>query len=186
MSYATPQPAPVVDYRSLPGRLRGSWFNVRIVVFTIVFGVLIGAPLYIYLDQALSHGVKQRADGVVEVNLKSMSVFPFDQNYGKIEDVPEIYRALDGKKVVLIGEMWAPDAASAQIDKFDLVYSIAKCCFSGPPQIQHFVKSTAVAGQLPFYSGPVRVTGTLKVNVTTEAGKVSGVYHLAVENVEPV
>jgi len=178
--------SPVIDYRTLPGRSRGSWLNVRIIVFTVVFGLLIGAPLYIYLDQTLSHGVKQRADGVLEVNLKSMSTFPFDQNYGKMEDVPETYRALDGKKVVVIGEMWAPDAASPRIDKFDLVYSIAKCCFSGPPQIQHFVKSTTTAGPLPFYSGPVRVTGTLKVNVTTEAGKVNGVYHLAVESVEPV
>jgi hypothetical protein len=73
-----------------------------------------------------------------------------------------------------------------RISNFDLCYSIAKCCFNGPPQVQHFVKSTVVNGKkVPYYDGLVRVTGTLHVNVKTdELGKVASVYQLDVERVD--
>lgn len=163
--------------------------NVRILTFAGLVLLLIGYPVYIYLESVLSGGIRHRSDGTVEVDLKSMSSFVFDQVNGKVEDIPEKWRELNGKRVVLEGEMWAPNSAAPEIENFELVYSIQQCCFSGPPQIQHFVQSTVSnGGTVPFYSGLVRVVGTLKVDVRfdKEAGKVSGVYHLAVESVEPV
>jgi hypothetical protein len=176
----------VVDYHPQPKPAGGSVINFRIVVFVGVIAMIFGTLGYWWWSVAGTHGITQRGDAY-QVDLKSMSTFPFDQNHGTIDDVPERYRELDGKKVILIGEMCAPDAASPRINNFDLVYSIAKCCFSGPPQIQHFVKSTTTADPVPFYQGLVRVTGTLKVEVTKAPdGKVTGVYHVAVDSVEPV
>lgn len=159
---------------------------MRMVVFAGVVIVLLGYPMWIFLDEALTGGIKDRGD-YKEVNLKAMSTFPFDNYSGKLEDIPEKWRALNGQRVEVVGEMWQPYSAGNQIKGFELVYSIAQCCFQGPPQIQHFVQSRVVNGQsVGYYSGPVRVKGTLRVDVTRdETGKVNGVYHLDVESVRP-
>ncbi|HEX8323406.1 MAG TPA: hypothetical protein VF595_05780 [Tepidisphaeraceae bacterium] len=187
---APASPQAVVDYkpRPAPAPPRLSWLTPRVVLFVLVFGSIVGLPVYLAFDHALNHGMRTRADGVIEVDLKAMSVFPMDQQAGRTEDVPERFRALDGKKVALIGEMYAPNASGQTVGQFDLVYSIAKCCFSGPPQVQHFVKSTPrEAGTgMPFYGGMVRVTGTLSVGVQRDAEKVSSVYRLTVDAVEPI
>ena len=162
--------------------------SIRMIVFFTVLAVLIGYPTWIYVDSAIHGGRKQLAGGYTEVDLKAMSVFPFDQVSGTIDDVPAKWRELEGKKIVAYGEMWEPRSAGHYVDSFDLVYSIAKCCFSGPPQIQHFVQSRVVSGKVVgYHSGPVEVTGTLHVKVTrNELGKITGVYHLDVETVRPV
>jgi hypothetical protein len=149
--------------------------------------VLIGVPTYWYLDAAITGGVKDVGGGYKEVDLKAMSNFIFDQTSGTINDVPEKWRKLDGQKVILYGEMWQPYQAGDSVGGFELVYSIAKCCFSGPPQVQHFVKATVVDGKkVGYYDGLVKVTGTLHVDVKKANGKVERVYELDVENVEPV
>lgn len=177
----------VVEYHPQPKPAGASAVNLRIVVFVLVIAGIFASLGYLWWSVAGTHGITQRGDAF-QVDLKSMSTFPFDQNHGTVDDIPERYRELDGKKVILIGEMWSNDAAGPRVNQFDLVYSIAKCCFSGPPQIQHFVKSTVTDGQpVPFYNGLVRVTGTLKVQVTKDPdGKITGVYHVAVDSVEPV
>ncbi|MCS7032369.1 MAG: hypothetical protein NZ561_00055 [Phycisphaerae bacterium] len=162
--------------------------NLRIVVFAGLVCLLIGYPLYVYLDNLVSGGIKDLGDGVKFVDLKTMSSFVFDQVNGRQEDVPEKWRALSGQKVVLEGEMWAPQAAGPKVDFFQLCYSIAKCCFSGPPQVQHFVDCRMADGSLaPYYSGLVRVVGTLHVNVRRdpEAGKVATVFQMDVESITP-
>ncbi|MGC4030523.1 MAG: hypothetical protein QM754_02075 [Tepidisphaeraceae bacterium] len=191
VSTATPaaaSPKPVVDYTVRPPARKSSWLNARVIIFVLFFGAIFGIPAYMGLKEYFTQGVSQRADGSFEVDLKAMSLFPLDQQNGRTEDVPERFRALDGKKVSLVGEMWAPNASSDRVGSFDLVYSIAKCCFSGPPQVQHFVKSTPTkAGTgMPFYSGLVRVTGTLTVDVQRDADKVSSVYRLSVDSVDPI
>jgi len=179
-------PQTVVDYHPAPKPTGGSWINPRIAVFGLVVLCIFGFLFYLWLQVAATHGVTARGDAF-EVDLKSMSTFPFDQKHGTTEDVPPRYRELDGKKVILIGEMWAPNASGPRLDNFDLVYSIAKCCFSGPPQIQHFIKSTKPGDPVPFYDGLVRVTGTLSVKVTKDPdGKITGIYHVNVESVDPV
>lgn len=160
--------------------------NVRILIFVAAIGLLIGYPAYVYIDSAVSGGIKTRADGYTEVDLKALSTFPFDQVNGTIEDVPQKWRDLDGKKVVLYGEIWAPNAASPEIDRFEFVYSIAKCCVSGPPQIQHFVQAKVQNGLVPNYGGLVQVRGTLRGDVQKAEGKVQSVYHLDVEDVQLV
>lgn len=182
----TMPPQTAIGYPSVAQHRRESIVNFRAIVFIVVVLGFFGALGYLWWSVAGTHGIIQKGDAY-QVDLKSMSTFPFDQIHGTIEDIPPRYRELDGKKVILIGEMWAPNASSDRLNQFELVYSIAKCCFSGPPQIQHFVQATAKNGPVPYYSGLVRVTGTLKVEVTKAPdGKITGVYHLAVDQIEPV
>jgi hypothetical protein len=160
--------------------------NFRLIAFAAMVAFLIGYPAYWYIDSVVSGGIKDRGD-YVEVDLKAMSSFPFDSENGTIEDVPQRWRALDGRRVVLVGEMWAPYSTSSRLKEFELVYSIQQCCFSGPPQIQHFVQSRVVNddGVVSFHSGQVRVVGTLRVDVERAEGRVVSVYRLEVESVEP-
>lgn len=161
--------------------------NFRMIGFALVVLLLVGYPAYIYIESIATGGIRHRGDGYVEVDLKAMSSFPFDQVSGRLEDIPQKWRDLDGKKVVLYGEMWSPTFAGPSVDQFELVYSIQKCCFSGPPQIQHFVQSKVVNNaQVPYLSGLVEVTGTLHVDVKQGDGKVLSVYQLDVEEVKPV
>ena len=174
-SYATPS-----THKPAPRRV-----NVRLFVFLAVILCLLGLPLYIYLDSVFTGGIKNHGDRV-EVDLKAMSNFPFDQANGTANDIPQQFRALDGKRIEVTGEIWSPNSAGDGIDRFDLVYSIAKCCFNGPPQVQHFVKAHAKSDPLPYYNGLVRVVGTLHINVKRdpEVGKVTQVYELEVESVQ--
>lgn len=172
-----------------PIRARGG-FNFRLLGFIAIFGLLLGYPFYIYLDSMLSGGIKQEGE-YTRVDLKAMSTFTMDQKAGTVNDVPERFRNLNGKKVILVGEI-APGGFEARgVDQyFQLVYSVQKCCYSGKPLIQHFVQATVppenykninIAG-----SGEVEVRGVLTVKVTPENKSpdddISGIYHLRVES----
>ena len=159
--------------------------NVRMVAFALIVLALLAFPLYWYLSVALTGGIRDAGNGYKEVDLMSMVTFPFDQKYGTVEDVPEKYRALNGQKVILTGEMVPMQSAAPEINSFSLVYSVAKCCYSGEPQVQHFIHSTVKGGQLvPYYAGLVRAYGTLHVNVKKSEGKVESVFQFDVEKVE--
>lgn len=172
-----------LTYYKPPFRQR---INVRMILLAGVVLLLIGYPTYYYLDIVLTGGVKNIGNGMKQVDLKAMSSFPFDQNNGSVNDVPKQWRDLDGQKVVLYGEMWQPSSAGDKLDNFELVYSIAKCCFSGPPQIQHFVHSKVNDnGKADYYDGLVKVVGTLHVDVKRDKDKVVSIYQLSVDSVEP-
>ena len=190
MSQATTSPASspaVIDYNAYAPARKSSWLNLRVLLFVLVFGGIIGTITWVGVSAAWTGGVVLK-NGYYEVDLKSISLFPLDQQNGATADIPERIRALDGKKVVLVGEMWAPNSSGPAVGGFDLCYSIAKCCFSGPPQAQHFVKSTPTqkGTGLPLYEGLVRVKGTLSVGVVQEAGKVQSVYRLSVDSIDPI
>ena len=167
--------------------MRTGQVNLRLLVMLAVLLVPAGLIGLVAARTALTGGVVQRGDAY-EVNLKAMSSFPFNQQAGTIEDVPEQWRKLDGKKVILKGQMWAPGKVDGDVRTFDLVYSITECCYVGEPQIQHFIKASVPDGVEVEYAGTERVAavGTLRVDVEREAGRVTGVYHLDVEDVEPL
>ncbi len=160
---------------------------LRIILFALIVMVPVGALGYVYWDFQRSGGIKELPDGYKLVDLKAMSTFEFDQENGQLEDVPEVYRNLDGQKVVLEGEMYSTTSAAGQVGEFDLVYSISNCCYGGAPKVQHFIKSRAAdGGMLKFYRAPVRARGTLHVNVKKADGKVQSIYEFDVESVEPI
>ena len=160
--------------------------NVRMVVFAAIVLALVSFPAYWYLSVALTGGIRDAGNGYKEVDLMSMVTFPFDQKYGRLEDVPEKYRNLNGQKVILTGEMVPMESAAPEINAFSLVYSVAKCCYNTEPQVQHFIHSTVKGKQVPYYGGLVKVYGTLHVNVKKAEGKVDSVFQFDVENVEPL
>ena len=91
MPYYNPTTAPAAPLRER--------FNLRILVFVGVFALLLGLPFYLYMDAAVTGGIKNQGDHFA-VDLKAMSTFPFDQENGRIDDVPQRWRDLEGKTVV--------------------------------------------------------------------------------------
>lgn len=162
-------------------------FNARMLIFGVVMMLPIGYIVYDFLDSVITGGIKDLGNGYKLVDLKAMSNFPLDQVAGKQEDIPKQWRDLNGLHVVLYGEMWQPlSADNENVTGFDLCYSITKCCFNGPPQVQHFVRSKVVPGKsLGYYSNLVKVTGTLHVHLQHDAFKVSSVYQLDVDDIQP-
>lgn len=164
----------------LPWSQRVTWQMV--VVFAIPTLVIGYLGYYIFEPD-----IRDAGNGYTAVDLKAMSLFDFNQTSGKATDIPEKWRNLDGKKVVLRGEMYAPNEAGDEVHRFDLVYSIAKCCFSGVPQVQHFVNSKPTVGVAPNCNGMlIDVRGTLHVTVKQGDGKVASIYQLDVDEVKPV
>jgi hypothetical protein len=192
-SPATPvPPTRPLSYRPVISRPRAKVplsqrFNARMLIFGVVMMLPIGYIVYDFLDSVITGGIKDIGNGYKLVDLKAMSNFPLDQVAGTQQDIPKKWRDLDGQHVVLYGEMWqAFSADNDNVAGFDLCYSITKCCFNGPPQVQHFVRSRVVPGKsLSSYPNLVKVTGTLHVHLMQDAGRVSSVYQLDVENIEP-
>jgi hypothetical protein len=182
MSSAT-TPRPVTPYRP-PAAWRQITWRMGLVLAAAAF--VVGYPIYIFLDQAITHGIHHRGD-LLDVDLKAMSSFDMDQVHGVTSDIPRPYRELDGKRVLLAGEIWAPDSAANQLDHFQLCYSISRCCFMGPPLVQHFVGATVSGGRTINYApGIVNVIGTLHVGVQRgDNGQVASVYRIDVDRVDP-
>jgi hypothetical protein len=162
-------------------RLKIPSWRTLLLIATAIF--LFGYPTWVYMDSLVTGGISQRGDLLV-VDLRAMSSFEMDQDNGTTEDIPIRYRQLDGKRVLLTGQMYDPYAADGQIRAFTLVYSITNCCFNGPPKIQHFIQATVPTNRSVDYSTDfVDVVGTLHVGVQTDAGHIQSVYRLDVENV---
>lgn len=165
---------------------RRPWFSLRLLVLLAVFGAPFLYFGYVILDQAMTGGITDRG-AYFDVDLKSLGYFPFDSVKGGIEDVPAKFRELDGKRVALVGEMWVTNSSSNDIKEFELVYSIQKCCFGGPPKVQERVFARAPNnGTVPYYPTLVRVVGTLRVNLERDdVGNVSKLYQLDIESLDP-
>ncbi len=162
--------------------------NVRLVVLMSVVAVPFLYFLFIIVRQAVTGGVIDRGT-YVEVDLKSLGYFPFDPAKDTLDNVPERWRQLDGKRVLLEGEMFTQDSASDRVRDFQLVYSIQKCCFGGPPKVQErvFVHVPDEAGVPNYtYRGLVRVLGKLRVNLKKDQGQASSLYEMDIESIEPV
>jgi hypothetical protein len=160
---------------------------VRVGIIVAMILALVGYAVKVTYESVIQGGVVNEGD-YYQVELKAMSNFEMDQRAGTLADIPERFRNLNGKKVLLEGEI-APGGNSAadRINKFSLCYSVAKCCFSGPPKVQHFVVCEVPRGNKVTIDGPrVKVFGTLHVNVVNDGGAISRVYEMDVERVEPV
>ena len=183
---ATTSAARSPDYATPVARRPRSRISLRLLIVL----ALVAAPFvyfgYVIIDQSLHGGVTNRGS-YYEVDLKSLGYFPFDANKDGLDDVPAQWRQLDGKRVALQGEMYAPSGAGDTVDSFELVYSIQKCCFNGPPRVQERVYATAKkdAG-VRYYSQVVRVVGTLHVKAQrNEVGAIEKLYEMDVESVDP-
>lgn len=159
--------------------------NLRVWVFALIILAPIGWMVYTFTSLVVSHGIEQVGD-YQSVNLKALGNFPFDDMRPDLEQVPSHFRALDGKKVLLVGEMYSDFNAGNGVEQFQLVYSIANCCFGGPPKVQERVFANAPKGErVPIFGGLTSVYGTLHVRPIVENGKVVSLFDLDVEKIEP-
>ena len=188
-SVSAPAPAPArapLDYTARPLPARPRRVSLRLV---LLIG-LVAAPFlyfgYVIVDQAVHKGVVDRGS-YYDVDLKSLGYFPFDAANDDFNDVPERWRALDGKRVALVGEMYAGGSSAPAVSAFELVYSIQKCCFGGPPKVQERVFARVPNnGKATHYAQMVRVVGTLHVQAKRdETGQIVSIYELDVESVDP-
>src|SRR5687768_11320969 len=79
--------------------------NFRLVALLALVSLPFLWVLYTFVAQKVTGGVVNKGD-YYQVDLRSLGYSPFDQSNGTINDVPERYRQLDGKRVVLVGEMY--------------------------------------------------------------------------------
>jgi hypothetical protein len=178
----TPKPKPLSQ--------RINWaMAARVGVVVALVLALVGYALKVTYESVIQGGVVSSGDHY-RVELKQMSNFEMDQANGTVADVPERFRNLDGKKVVLEGEV-APGGMSSgdMVKQFSLCYSVAKCCFGGPPRVQHFVACSAGGRPMPNFdgAGPVRVFGTLHIKVyKTDVGTIDSIFQMDVEHIERV
>jgi hypothetical protein len=167
----------------------GSRINVRLIVMLAVVATPFLYFAYVIARDMMTGGVINHGS-YAEVDLKSMGNFYFDPTKDSLDSVPERFRQLDGKRVLLEGEMYAPNEAADDVRAFELVYNIAKCCFGGPPKVQERVFAMVPTGKAGVpnyqYRGLVRVTGKLHVKATKGVdGAVVALYTMDVESVEP-
>jgi hypothetical protein len=160
--------------------------NLRIVVFALVILVPVGLMAYIYVRELVTGGIVDRGE-FVEVDIKAMSSFEMDQSNATLQDIPEKWRQLDGKKVLLEGEVVPSNYAGNSMGDFQICYSVAKCCVSTAPKVQHFIDVRIAPGRRVEINGNlVRVMGTLRVNLVKENGRILSVWQLDAEKLETV
>ena len=184
---------------SLPRRRKpplAQRLNIRMLVFAGIALLLIGYPLFLFLHAMITNGISGwKTDAKYGqyrlVNLKQMSDWAMEPTTATNEAIPPVYRALDGQRVMLVGEIPPMNAARpGAASDFDLVWSVNKCCFSGKPQIQHFVKCTVVPerrGKVRALDGVVKAVGTLRAGIVRDpkTNAIESVYRLDVEHVDP-
>jgi len=169
---------------SLPARRPR--INLRLVILLGILALPFLYFAYVIVDQALTGGVSKSGD-VYSVDLKSLGSFPFDPVQDDDTSIPARWRELNGKKVALVGEMYAGGSAAPRVPAFQLVYSIQKCCFGGPPRVQERVFVKAPPGEgVTYYYQPVKAVGTLHVGTRRVDGQVVSVFEMDVDKVEPV
>jgi hypothetical protein len=175
-----------VEYRKTAVTPR-TGVNLRLIGFIAVVCLPVAWMTYTFIKLSVSSGIEQVGD-YKQVDLKSMGNFPFDDAFDTEQAVPEVYRKLDGQKVLLIGRMYVDFTAEPTVDHFQLVYNIAVCCFNGPPRVQERVFVHVPSGsnkKMPVYSDMTEVYGTLHVRTQREQGRVVSLYDMDVEKMRP-
>jgi hypothetical protein len=162
-------------------------FNARMLVFTGVILLLIGYPVFVFVNTQLHGGVWEVHDERgqrKQVELKELSGFEMDQIKATNDDIPRKYRDLDGQRVELVGEMYNSRSMGGIQSNFDLVYSIKDCCVTPSPKVQHFIRCTAQSGkQLIYIPGMVSIIGKLRVGIERDGETILSVYRMDVESV---
>lgn len=161
-----------------------SGLNFRLIAFIAIVSapfiwVAYGSVRYVL------HGGIEDMGAYKKVDLKALGNFNFDSTNGTVNDVPALFRKLDGQKVMLEGFMWSPNA-SVRVKDFQFVYNIQKCCFNGPPLVQERVFVHCPPGKsFPYIGDYMQMVGTLHVDVKREDGVITSVYSMDVESGKP-
>jgi hypothetical protein len=175
-------PIGYANRRSTPAK---QGINYRLILFIAVVGLPLLGVSWLMVRGLLTKGITWHGD-YAEVDLKALGNFPFSANNGATDDVPERWRALDGKKVELKGFMFSPQSAGDRGNQFQFVYNVSKCCFNGPPLVQERVYAHSRA-DMPIYSmyDCAKIVGILHVRVIRgKDGAIHSVFDMDVQHVE--
>src|SRR5512133_1518671 len=92
-------------------------FNWRIWLVVGLAALLVGYPVYQFLSVAVTGGIRSTRDQsgeLMQVDLRSMSLFEMSQTDATDESIPKKWRELDGKRVELEGEMYLGGQAAGK------------------------------------------------------------------------
>jgi hypothetical protein len=122
------------------------------------------------------------------IDVATLGNFTLDQINGVDADIPQPIRELDGTHVTLLGEMWQPLSngdGNENVSGFDLTRLAAYHDYQ-VPQVQQFIRCTVPPNRKAlYYPNTVEVTGILHVGIEKDAVRVSSVFRLDVEQVQP-
>lgn len=175
---------------NMPVERQTNWSMIlRVGIVSVLVLGLVGYAMKVTYESVIKGGVINKGD-YYEVELKAMSNFDMDPKLGSVADVQPRFRQLDGKKVLLTGQI-APTGFSAgpEVDRFQICYSVATCCIGGAPKPQHFVACSVPNGKkVRNYdsSSNVKVYGTLHIKVIKDGGEISSIFQMDVERVDPI
>lgn len=118
----------------------------------------------------------QVAEGTTGVPWETLRAYDYEPG---IPGMPEDIKQLDGKKVAMLGFLWAIYDYD-DIHKFGLVGSHWSCCYGIPPGLSDVVIVNLEDGHegLSQTFNPVRVTGTFHVREMKEGGFTVAIYEI--------
>lgn len=125
--------------------------------------------------------------GVYETDVRRLGDFPLDPRGDGDEAIPADRRALDGREVIISGEMYAPNEASSRVSQFQII-DPDQPYNGGPPRAQERVFATVPSSvDVPNLTGHVvEVHGTLRVGVDRlDGGELASVFRIEVTRVRP-
>lgn len=95
------------------------------------------------------------------------------------EQIPELVRSLDGRKVLVTGFMLPMKMEGPLATEFLLVANSMLCCYGVvPPMNQWITVKMTGKGLPPQQDVPLRIFGTLRVRPRIENGALAALYHL--------
>jgi hypothetical protein len=136
--------------------------------------------------------------GYIAVNLRHLSSFPIDGDHREQSDpfakprrlkhprrtVPADIKALNGKKVAVLGYMLCFEFQFKGASHFALLRSQAGCCFGTAPLLNEWVDVRMNGLTSLYMDTPVVVMGTLRVKEIREYGNLMGLYSMKGDRVE--
>ncbi|MDB5332590.1 MAG: hypothetical protein JWP03_3741 [Phycisphaerales bacterium] len=115
-----------------------------------------------------------------------MGNFPLSAEAGTLNDVPARFRALDGRRVRMVGFMFDP-SGNGHPTRFQLSLNSTGQSSHSPPRVQERVFASMPRGKtVEFVDGLVKLSGTLHVKVKYDSsGVIASLYELDVEQSAP-
>jgi hypothetical protein len=137
-------------------------------------------PAGLTLDaKGMIRGLDRRiAPGTVGVEWESLGAYTYTIEKG-LADLPPDLRALDGKRVTLVGFLM-PIYEFDDMLQFALVGSHWSCCFGRSPTIAEMLNVTLASGHTPLKNTlePLRVVGTFRAKEVRESGYLLSIFSI--------
>ena len=102
------------------------------------------------------------------------------------EQIPPAIKALNGRKVVIVGYMVPVKMDKGLVTELLLMRNTQACCFGAIPNMNEWVVVKTPQGVRPLMDTPLSFYGDLKVGARFENGYITGLYELTAEKMSEV